>query len=123
MGDTKPFVYIIIVTWNSRKHLEYCLPTVVKTDYPNYKVLVVDNNSEDDTVNFVRKNYPDIELVQNTKNRGYAGGNNNGIRYALARGAKYVAIINPDIKTDPRIEILQKQEIIGTIILKCTQKF
>jgi len=44
MGDTKPLVYIIIVTSNSRKQLEYCLPTVVTTDYPNYKVLVVDNN-------------------------------------------------------------------------------
>jgi len=102
MFDTYPLVYIIIVSWNSRKQLEYCLPTVAKTDYPNCKVLVVDNNSEDDTVDFVRKDFPDVELIQNVKNRGYAGGNNDGIRYALARGAEYVAIINPDIKTDPR---------------------
>ncbi|MBL7086311.1 MAG: glycosyltransferase family 2 protein, partial [Candidatus Cloacimonetes bacterium] len=102
MFDTYPLVYIIIVTWNSREHLEYCLPTVFKTDYPNYKVLIVDNNSEDDTVDFVRNNYPDIELIQNTKNRGFAGGNNDGIRYALAQGVKYICIINPDIKVDPR---------------------
>jgi len=102
MGDTKPLVYIIIVTWNSREQLEYCLPTVVKTDYQNYKVLTVDNNSEDDAVDFVRNNYPDIEVIQNTKNRGYAGGNNDGIKYALAQGAKYICIINPDIKVDSR---------------------
>ena len=102
MGDTKPLVYIIIVTWNSREHLEYCLPRVVKTDYPNFRILIVDNNSEDDTVDFVRTNFPDIEVIQNMKNRGYAGGNNDGIRYALAQGAKYICIINPDIKVDSR---------------------
>lgn len=102
MSDTSTLVYIIIVTWNSHEQLEYCLPTVVETDYANYKVLIVDNNSEDDTVDFVRNNYPDIELIQNTKNRGYAGGNNDGIRHALDNDAKYIAIINPDIKVDPR---------------------
>lgn len=102
MSDTSPLVYIIIVTWNSREQLEYCLPSVDKTDYPNYKVLVIDNNSEDYTVNFLRKNFPDVELIQNTKNRGYAGGNNDGIKYALVQGAKYICIINPDIKVDPR---------------------
>jgi len=123
MGDTKPLVYIIIVTWNSREQLEYCLPTVAKTDYPNCKVLVVDNNSEDDTVDFVRKDFPDIELIQNTKNRGYAGGNNDGIRYALACGAKYVAIINPDIKTDSRwikqaVKAIESSPQIGIVGFK-----
>ncbi len=102
MSNSKPLVLVIIVSWNSREQLEYCLPTVVKTDYANYKIVVVDNNSKDDTVSFVRKNYPDIEVIQNTKNRGYAGGNNDGIKHGLAHGAKYIAVINPDIKTDPR---------------------
>lgn len=97
-----PLVYVIIVTWNSIRQLEYCLPTVTGTEYSNYKILIVDNHSGDGSVDYVRKNFPHIEVIENRRNRGYAGGNNDGIRYALASGARFVAIINPDIKVDHR---------------------
>jgi len=100
--EEDPLVYIVIVTWNSIRQLEYCLPTVTGTTYSNYRILVVDNHSGDGSIDYVRKNFPQIEVIENRKNRGYAGGNNDGIRYALASGARFIAIINPDVKVDHR---------------------
>lgn len=118
--EENPLVYIIIVTWNSLRQLEYCLPTVTGTDYSNYKILVVDNHSDDGSIDYVRKNFPQIEVIQNRKNRGYAGGNNDGIRYALVSGARFVAIINPDIKVDHRwigaaVKMAQADPSVGIV--------
>ncbi len=99
-GD--PLVYVVIVTWNSIRQIEYCLPTVTDTDYSNYKILMVDNHSGDGSVDYVQKNFPQIEVIENRKNRGYTGGNNDGIKHALAFGAEYIAILNPDVKVDHR---------------------
>ena len=59
-------------------------------DYPNFKVLTVDNASSDGTADAVRKAYPQAEVLQNEKNLMYAGGNNVGIEFALEHGADWV---------------------------------
>ena len=53
-----PKVSIIIVNYNGKELLEKCLESVFKADYKNYEVIIVDNNSTDDTVEFVKDNYP-----------------------------------------------------------------
>jgi GT2 family glycosyltransferase len=61
-----------------------------------YAVVVVDNNSKDDTVNFIKSNYPGVNLLQQSKNLGFGQANNLGMSYALKQGADYVFLLNQD---------------------------
>ena len=97
-----PSVYVLILNYNGRTHLEYCLPSVLETEYPNTHVVLIDNGSEDDSLTFTRTTYPQVQIIENGQNLGYAAGNNVGIRYALERGADYVVLLNNDMRVDPR---------------------
>ena len=94
-------VYVIVLNYNGRHHLEYCLPSLVATQYPNYRIVLVDNASTDGSVEYARENF-EIEIIQNHRNLSYAGGNNVGIRYALDQCADYIVLQNNDTKVDPR---------------------
>jgi len=116
----KPLVYIIILTYNGKENLEYCLPSVMKTDYPNFKIVVIDNASKDGSSEFVRKNYPSVKLIRNEKNLYYSGGNNIGINYAITNEADYIVILNDDIIVDKRwlkyaVSVAEKDKRIGFI--------
>ena len=100
--ETDPLVYVIVLNYNGRTHLEYCLPSILETAYPNFRVLFVDNASSDDSIEFVSARFPQIELLQTGQNLGWAGGNNAGIRYALEKGARYVVLANNDIRVHPQ---------------------
>src|SRR5205085_11835600 len=65
------------------------------------RVLVVDNSSTDGTPASLRELYPQIDLIENQMNLGYAEGNNVGVRVALKQGADYVAILNNDVQVAP----------------------
>lgn len=95
-------VAVVVLNWNGIKHLEYCIPSLLKTDYPSYKIIVVDNASSDGSVGFLKKKYPDVTVIQNKENLAWAGGNNVGIRYAIKNGFTYVALVNNDIEVDSR---------------------
>lgn len=101
-GTEWPCIYLIMLNWNGKQHLEYSIPSVLGTDYPNYQLVVVDNSSKDGSATFVEKNYPQVKLIVNRRNLGWAGGNNVGIEYALERGAEWLVLINNDILIDPR---------------------
>jgi GT2 family glycosyltransferase len=96
-----PLIYVIVLNYNGREHLEYCLPSILGTAYQNFRILFVDNASNDDSVEFVRQTFPQIEVLQTGGNLGWAGGNNAGINYAIERGARYVALANNDILVHP----------------------
>ncbi len=85
---------IVILNWNVRDLLRQCLQSVYTARSTlATEVIVVDNASSDDSVAMVRAEYPDVRLMVNAANRGYAGGNNDGIAAAAGR---YVLILNPD---------------------------
>jgi hypothetical protein len=71
--------------------------------YPHYRLLLVDNASVDGTVEAVRKRFPDVEIIVNPHNLGFAGGFNVGMRHALAQDAHHVFIINNDTFVEPNI--------------------
>ena len=83
-----PHVVVVVLTWNGLDDVTTCLESFACVEYPNYKVLVVDNGSEDNTVAVVRERYPWVTLIENGTNLGYVGGNNVGMRYALEHGAE-----------------------------------
>ena len=96
-------VTVVVLNWNKPDDTIECLESCRKIDYPNYETLLVDNQSSDDSVARVKKSFPDQEIVENPENLGYAGGNNAGIRVALARGADYVFLLNNDVTVDPNV--------------------
>jgi hypothetical protein len=89
---TDSLVSIIIVTYNSKKHIESCINSILKQDYP-HEIIVVDNTSCDGTVQYIRERYPDIKIIESGENRGYGAGNNIGVRNAIG---DYLVILNPD---------------------------
>lgn len=91
-----PLVYVIVVTFNGRRWLDACLESLSRTNYDNFKVVVVDNNSSDDSVDFIRTTFPDVELIVSDDNYGFCEGNNTGIASALEANADYVVLLNND---------------------------
>lgn len=110
-----PLVSIVVINYNGKQHLKVCLDSLLRTDYPNFEIILVDNASTDGSVEWVTKNYPQIRIVSNKVNLGFSGGCNTGIRNA--RG-KYVAILNNDVEVDknwlkPLVDILERDTKIG----------
>lgn len=117
-NSTQPLVYIIVLNWNGWRDTVECVASVSKITYSNYKTLIVDNGSTNDSVKILSEKFPNIEILQNGKNLGYAGGNNRGIERAIAEGAEYVFILNNDTVVDrdflnPLVEIMEKDKQIG----------
>lgn len=98
--NNPPLVYIIILTWNGRDDTLECLKSLQKLEYPNARILLVDNASSDGTTEVVRKTYRDVEIIVNPTNLRFSGGNNTGIKYALEKGAEYVLLLNNDTVVD-----------------------
>lgn len=98
----QPSVYITMPVYNGKKNLEYSLPSLRKTPYKNYKLIIADNASTDGSAAFAKKAFPGAIILTQKINRFYGGGCNAGIRYALSRNADYVLLLNDDVKVDPR---------------------
>lgn len=88
-------IYTIIVSYNGEKWIRKCL-TSVSNSTIEVKIIIVDNNSKDNTVKIIEEEYPNILVLKQTKNLGFGGGNNLGIKYALDKGADYVFLLNQD---------------------------
>lgn len=97
-----PAVYIIVLTYNMREAARRCLLSLRTLSYANHRVLVVDNASQDGSETILRREFPELTFMQTGNNLGYTGGNNRGIEYALAQGAQYILVLNPDtVVIDP----------------------
>ena len=94
-------VFIVILNWNGLADTLECLDSVSKLKYTNFKVLVIDNASKDDSVTIIRKSFPAVEIIANNENLGFTGGNNVGICNALDNGADYVWLLNNDTIIEP----------------------
>ncbi len=89
-----PDVSIIIVNWNTRDILCSCLQSIYEQGGEiDFEVIVIDNASTDGSVEMVKKNYPQVTLIENSQNRGFAAANNQGI--AISEG-RYVLLLNSD---------------------------
>ena len=85
---------IIILCWNDRRVIEGCLKSIYAYSYStDFEVIVSDNGSTDESIGFIRENYPQVQVIENGRNLRFAKANNVGIR--VARG-EYVLILNPD---------------------------
>lgn len=96
-----PFVYAITLSWNRRQDTLACLASMGRLDYPNVRLLLVDNGSADGTPEAVKEQFHGVEVIVNQRNLGFAAGCNVGLRYALEHGADYVLLLNNDTLVDP----------------------
>lgn len=93
-----PIISVIIVNTNELHHLKRCLPAVLGQRYGEYEVLVVDNGSTDGSVEFLKREFPQVRVIQNAANLGYAGANNVGFAHG---SGQYLVVLNPDTTVEP----------------------
>lgn len=91
----QPKVSIVILNYNTRHFLEKFLPSVLATDYENFEVVLADNASKDDSVEFVRQNFPTVKIIVLSENYGFAGGYNKALAQVKA---DYFVLLNSDVE-------------------------
>ncbi|MCD9615498.1 glycosyltransferase family 2 protein [Chryseobacterium gleum] len=107
---------IAILNWNGRNWLEQFLPGVVQFSQ-NADIYVIDNLSTDDSIEFLEKNFPTVQIVKNDKNYGFAGGYNEGLK---AIKNEYYCLLNSDVEvtenwTEPVLELLESNPSIAAV--------
>ncbi|HEV7772179.1 MAG TPA: glycosyltransferase family 2 protein [Conexibacter sp.] len=93
--------WIVVLSWNGREDTLACLASLRALGSADVAVACVDNGSMDGSVAAVREAFPEVTLIENGRNLGFAGGNNVGIAHALAHGAEWVALVNNDATLAP----------------------
>lgn len=93
-------LFVIIVTYKGQLWYERCFNSLRQSDMP-IRVVIVDNASNDGTVEYIRTHYPEFYLIESKENLGFGRANNIGIRYALAQGCDYVFLLNQDAWVKP----------------------
>lgn len=96
-------VYAVILAWNQVDVTLECLESLLKSQYPNLRIIVMDNGSTDGTAEIVKRDYPNVDVIRVDDNIGMEKGYNMGIEYALKNGADYIMAMNNDILVDPEM--------------------
>ncbi|MEM2465504.1 MAG: glycosyltransferase family 2 protein [Candidatus Bathyarchaeia archaeon] len=97
-GDIEhPLVSIVILNWNGEKCIRDCLDSVLRTEYPSFEVIVVDNASTDGSKDLIKNLYPQVKLIENRENLGWCIGNNIGIKEAKG---DIIVLLNNDTIVD-----------------------
>jgi GT2 family glycosyltransferase len=94
----EPSVAVVILNWNGLSLLKRFLPSVIETNYSNLQIIVGDNASTDGSVDYIRATFPEIEIIQNDKNYGFAEGYNRVLRQV---NANYFVLLNSDVLVPP----------------------
>jgi GT2 family glycosyltransferase len=115
-----PLVSVLIVCTNDRQHMAECLGSLQDSTYPDIEVIVADNGSTDGSVEFIRRTFPSVKVIELGKNLGFPEANNRGVR--VAQG-KYVFQLNPDTRIDSRcieelVRAMEADERIGVAAAK-----
>jgi GT2 family glycosyltransferase len=114
VSELWPPVWAVILNWNSTPDALECLAGLQRSTYPRLSIVVVDNASTDGGGARVRAEYPNVHVIENETNLGYAEGNNVGLRWALGQSAQYLLLLNPDTVVPP--------EAIGQLVAAAEQE-
>jgi GT2 family glycosyltransferase len=111
----QPIVAIVILNWNGKQFLEQFLPSVLASTYSNKRVIMADNASTDDSVEYVQSHFPTVEILTSTQNYGFAKGYNYFLQQVQA---DYYVLLNSDVEVtpgwiEPVIELLQSNPDIA----------
>lgn len=114
-----PLVFIVVLSYKSSSVTQRCLLSLRRLTYPNYRVVVIDNDSNDESVQELSFLFPNLTVIQSGCNWGYSGGNNLGFEHAISNGADYVLVLNPDTELvnpvfiEEAISYLSKEYDVG----------
>ena len=120
-GGTAPLVLIVLLNWNSFEETRTAFDSVLRMDYPNSRILIVDNGSQDGSPEELRKLVGErVELLESPVNTGYTGGCNLGLERALGMDADYVWLLNNDAVVEPEtlsslVALAEADERIGLV--------
>ena len=111
---------VVILNWNGRRHLERYLPSVVAHTEGDAEVVVADNGSTDDSLQWLRLNYPDVSVIRLDRNYGFAGGYNRALREVAS---EYVLLLNSDVEVtagwwQPLVEVLDTESDVAAVAPK-----
>ncbi len=112
---------IVILNWNGKELLKTFLPSVVRySSTPEVDIYVADNNSDDDSIEFVKKEFPEIKIIELEKNFGFAGGYNKALKQIEA---KYFILLNSDVEVSenwlvPLINLMDNESSIAACMPK-----
>ena len=114
-SNSSPSVAVVILNWNGKKFLEKFLPSVLASTYNNYRVIIADNASTDDSVPYLRSHYPEVGVIPNLKNEGFSIGYNNTLQQV---SADYYILLNSDVEVtagwmEPVIRLMESDASIG----------
>ena len=117
MTNSQPIVSIIIPHWNGIDILSECIESLKKSTLPSFEIIVSDNASSDGSQAWIKENHPDIILLENDKNYGYAGGCNYGAD--IAKG-EFLLFLNNDTIQNPNwleslVDRMKSDETIAEI--------
>lgn len=110
-----PKVALVILNWNGLKHLRQFMPSVMSSVYPDLDIIIGDNASTDGSVEFIRKEYPSIQVIQNDDNYGFTGGYNRVLEKVEA---DYFILLNSDVEVSPEwiqpvIQLMESDPLIA----------
>lgn len=110
----KPELSVIIVNYNGLRYLKACFDSLhEKLRGIAYEIIVIDNNSKDESCNYIREQYPTVVLIESTENLGFGKGNNEAVKHAKGN---YVLLLNNDtILQDNLVPVLEYMKADGTI--------
>ncbi len=94
----QPEVAIVILNYNGLDYLRQFLPSVLATTYANCRVIVADNGSQDESLAFLRRHYPELSLISIAENHGFAGGYNRALKEVVS---DYYVLLNSDVEVSP----------------------
>ncbi len=101
MVSDNPKVGIVICNWNKKEYVLNCIKSVIEQEYDDYDLYVVDNASTDGSVEAIRENFPQVNLIVNEENLGGSGGFNTGLKRIMAEGKyKYTYLLDNDVVLD-----------------------
>jgi GT2 family glycosyltransferase len=116
LQKTKHKVAVVILNYNGSKHLEQFLPSVI-AHTSAHDIIIADNASTDDSIAFLQENHPDIRIIRNSQNGGFASGYNDALKII---DAEYYVLLNSDLEVTenwitPMLEILEKDSEISGV--------
>jgi len=111
--EKKPLVSIIIVNFNGKPYLQKCLESIMNNNYKNFEIILVDNNSKDDSIEMVKEKFPLVNIIKLERNLGYAEPNNIGAKSAKGELLFFLnndTTICPD-SIDELVKVIENQDI------------
>ena len=92
-----PLVSVLVLNKNGRKLLEICIPSILKQSYENIEIIVIDNGSNDDSIEYLKDKFTQVIIIENKQDIGFSAANNIGIKQS---SGEYIFILNNDTEMD-----------------------